>query len=89
MILPTYRHSVSMPEDTARESRDTAVDVVKSVGPSGLELIQSCVDPLRQTFLPRPTKGWPCETSGPKPFARSSSLLMDSGDICPPQAPNL
>jgi hypothetical protein len=62
---------------------------LKSVGPSGLELIRSCADPFRQTFLPRPTKGWPCEISGPKPFVRSSSLLVDPGDICPPQAPNL
>jgi hypothetical protein len=58
---------------------------LKSVGASGLELIRSCADPLRQTFLPRPTKGWPCEISGPRPFARSSSLLVDPGDICPPQ----
>jgi hypothetical protein len=60
---------------------------LKSVGSSGLELIRSCADPLRQTFLPRPTKGWPCEISGPKPFARSSSLLVDPGDIRPPQPP--
>jgi hypothetical protein len=56
----------------------------KSVGPSELELIRSCVDPLRRASLPRPTKGWPCETSGPEPFARSFSLLVDPGDICPP-----
>jgi hypothetical protein len=46
-------------------------------GTPGLELIQSCVDPLCQTFLPRPTKGWPCETMGPRPFASYSSLLVD------------
>jgi hypothetical protein len=57
---------------------------LKSIGPPGLELIQSCVDPLCQTFLPRPTKGWPCEMMGPRPFAGSSSLLVDPGDICPP-----
>jgi hypothetical protein len=60
--------------------------MLKSVGPLGLELIQSCVDPLCQTFLPRPTKGWSCETMGLRPFAKSSSLLVDLGDICPPQA---
>jgi hypothetical protein len=58
--------------------------LLKSVRPSGLELIRSYVDLLRQAFLPRPMKGWPCETSGPKPFARSSDLLVDPGDICPP-----
>jgi hypothetical protein len=59
--------------------------LLKSVGPSGLELVRSCVDPLRQAFLPRPTKEWPCETSSPEPFARSSNLLVDPGDICPPR----
>jgi hypothetical protein len=59
--------------------------LLESVGPSELELIRSCVDPLRQASLPRPTKGWPCETSGPEPFAMSSNLLVDPGDICPPQ----
>jgi hypothetical protein len=62
---------------------------LKSIGPSGLELIRSCADPLHQVFLSKPTKGWPCKISGPKPFARSSSLLVDPGNICPPQAPNL
>jgi hypothetical protein len=68
-----------------RESWVTAVDVAKICWPFGLELIRSCVDPLRQALLPRPTKGWPCETLGLEPFARSSNLLVDPGDICPPQ----
>jgi hypothetical protein len=59
--------------------------MLEFIGPPGLELIQSCVDPFCQTFLPRPTKGWPCETMGPRPFTRSSSLLVDPGNICPPQ----
>jgi hypothetical protein len=59
--------------------------MLEFIGPPGLELIQSCIDPFCQTFLPRPTKGWPCETMGPSPFTRSSSLLVDPGDICPPQ----
>jgi hypothetical protein len=61
----------------------------ESIEPSGLELIQSCIDPFCQWFLPWPTKGWPCEITGPESFVRPSSLLVDSGDICPPQAPNL
>jgi hypothetical protein len=52
---------------------------------SGLESIQPCINPLHQTFLLRPTKGWPCEILGPRPFARSFSLLVDPGDIRPPQ----
>jgi hypothetical protein len=61
----------------------------KFIGSSGLALIQSYVNPLHWTSLPRPTKGWPCELLGLRPFARSFSLPVDPGDICPPQAPNL
>jgi hypothetical protein len=63
--------------------------LLKFIGSSGLESIQSCINPLHQTFLSRPTKGWPYEILGPRPFARSFSLLVDPGDIRPPQAPNL
>jgi hypothetical protein len=62
---------------------------LKSIGSSGFELIRSCTDPLCQMFLPGPTKGRPCEISGPKPFARSSSLLVDPGDICPLHGPTV
>jgi hypothetical protein len=62
--------------------------MLKSNEPLGSEPIQSCVNPFRQQFLPRPTKGWPCEIMGPKPFVRPSSLLVDPGDICPPQWPS-
>jgi hypothetical protein len=61
--------------------------MLEFIGSPGLELIQSCADPFCQIFLPRPTKGWPCETMGPRPFSRSSSLLVDPGDICPPHIP--
>jgi hypothetical protein len=63
--------------------------MLEFIGPPGLELIQSCADPFCQTFLPWPTKGWPCEIMVLRPFARPSCLLVDPGDICPPQAPNL
>jgi hypothetical protein len=49
------------------------------------KLIQSYADPFCQTFLPWPTKGWPCEIMVLRPFARPSCLLVDLGDICPPQ----
>jgi hypothetical protein len=58
--------------------------MLKSHESSGPESIQSCVNPFRQQFLPWPTKGWPCEIMGPKPFVKPSSLLVDPGDICPP-----
>jgi hypothetical protein len=45
--------------------------------------------PILPAVLPWPTKGRSCETIGPRPFARPSSLPVDPGDICPPQAPNL
>jgi hypothetical protein len=58
--------------------------MLKPNEPSGLEFIQSCINPFYQWFLPWPTKGWPCEIMGPKSFARPSNLLVDPGDICPP-----
>jgi hypothetical protein len=58
--------------------------ILKPNESSGLESIPSCVNPFRQRFLPWPTKVWPCEVMGPKPFARPSSLLVDPRDICPP-----
>jgi hypothetical protein len=61
--------------------------MLKPNEPSGLKPIQSCVNPFHQRFLSWPTKGWPCEVMGPKPSARPSSLLVDPGDICPPQRP--
>jgi hypothetical protein len=57
--------------------------------PHGLELIRPHVDPFCWKFLPWPTKGWPCKIMGLGPFVRPSYLLVDPGDICPPQAPNL
>jgi hypothetical protein len=41
--------------------------------------------PILPAVLPWPTKRWPCETIGPKPFVRPSGLLVDPGDICPLQ----
>jgi hypothetical protein len=73
-----------MLEDAVRQVGLLSWMLLESVGPSKLELIRSCIDPLRRASLPRPTKGWPCEISGLEPFARSSNLLVDLGDICPP-----
>src|SRR5690349_13481288 len=50
----------------------------------GLELIRSCAGPFCWTLLPWPTKGWPYEIMGLRPFARPYCLLVNPGDICPP-----
>jgi hypothetical protein len=55
----------------------------------GPESAHSLRRPILPAVLPWPTKRRPCETIGPKPFARPSCLLVDPGDIRPPQAPNL
>jgi hypothetical protein len=57
------------------------------VGPSGLVPIRPYVDLLHWSFFPRPMKGRPYDLLGP--WARSFILPVDSGDICPPQAPDL
>ena len=45
--------------------------------------------PIPSIVLPWPMKRWPNEITGLRPLTRPSYLLVDSGDICPPQAPNL
>jgi hypothetical protein len=55
----------------------------------GLSLLPSQVRPIPPVALARPMKGWPCGVTGPRPRARPSHLLVDPGDIYPPQAPNL
>jgi hypothetical protein len=61
----------------------------KSNEPSGPESAHSLRRPILPAVLPWPTKGRPRESTGSKPFMRPSCLLVDPGDIRPPQAPNL
>jgi hypothetical protein len=42
--------------------------------------------PTPPVVLSRPTKGWPCEVTDPKPLARPSLPSSEPGDICPPQS---
>jgi hypothetical protein len=56
---------------------------------SGLESITFSSRPVPLVALARPTKGWPCGVTSLRPRARPFRLLVDQGDICPPQAPNL
>jgi hypothetical protein len=58
----------------------------KSHEPSWPALAHSLHRPVLPAVLPWPTKGRSRETIGPRPFARPSSLPVDPGDICPPQA---
>jgi hypothetical protein len=57
----------------------------ESDGSPGPESASFSGRPIPPVILTRPTKGWPCEVAGPRPRARPSCLLVDPGDICPPQ----
>ena len=59
------------------------------VGPSGFAPIRACVDPLHWSFLPGPQRDDLTIYWALGPFVRSFILLVDPGDICPPQAPDL
>jgi hypothetical protein len=53
----------------------------------GLEPTSFPRQPIPSIVLPWPTKRWPSEITGLRPLARPSYLLVDPGDICPPQRP--
>jgi hypothetical protein len=72
-----------------RESRVVSVDSSRVNGLFGLVSVAFSGRPIPPVALARPTKGWPCGVTGPWPRARPSRLLVDPGDIYPPQAPNL
>jgi hypothetical protein len=77
-----------MHEDTVREGRVTTV--VAQIH----RIVWARVDPILHqsaspNIPPQAHEGLPREILGPRPFARSFSLLVDPGDIRPPQAPNL
>jgi hypothetical protein len=70
-----------------RENRIRATDNrSKPPEPPWPALVHSLCRPILPVVLPWPTKGWPCEAVSPKPFARPSNLLVDLGDIYPPQS---
>jgi hypothetical protein len=58
---------------------------LKSIGPSGPASIQSCVNLPYLTFLPGPRRDDLANYWVHGPFVRSFILLVDPGDICPPQ----
>lgn len=51
----------------------------------GLESVNFSGRPIPPVALARPTKGWPCGVTSLRPRARPFRLLVDPGDICPPQ----
>jgi hypothetical protein len=61
-----------------------AVDSARVDGLLGLESVAFSGRPILPVAIARPTKGWPCGVTGPRPRARPSCLLVDPGDICPP-----
>jgi hypothetical protein len=66
-----------------------AVDNAQIDGLPRLESVDFQIQPIPPVALARPTKGWPCGVTGPWPRVRPFCLLVDPGDIYPPQAPNL
>jgi hypothetical protein len=50
-----------------------AVDSARVDGLPGLESVNFSGWPIPPVALARPTKGWPCEVTGPRPRARPSS----------------
>jgi hypothetical protein len=66
-----------------------AVDSARVDGLPGLESVTFSGRPIPPVALARPMKGWSCGVTGLKPHERPSRILVDQGDICPPQASNL
>jgi hypothetical protein len=68
-----------------RESRVVSLDSARFDVLLGLESVAFSGRPISPVALAQPTKGWPCEVTGPRPRARPFHLLVDPGDNCPPQ----
>jgi hypothetical protein len=62
--------------------------ILNNSEPTELIFLQSCQlipNPPRYSRASYSRKsGGPCEVAGPRPRARPSYLLVDSGNICPP-----
>jgi hypothetical protein len=92
IFLQYCRLSLIRPDIQGRHTRGSRAVATDSARADGLPWPESAAFSGRPTppvVLARPTKGWSCEVTGPRPRARPSCLLVDSGDICPRQAPNL
>jgi hypothetical protein len=51
----------------------------------GLESVALSSRPISLAALVQSTKGWPYGVTGSWPRVRPPRLLVDPGDICPPQ----
>jgi hypothetical protein len=63
-------------------SLQIALKFHESLGPESASFSHRPIPPAVFSW---PTKGWFSEITGLKPLARPSYLLVDPGDICPPQ----
>jgi hypothetical protein len=61
--------------------------LLKFIGSSGLASIRPYVNPLYWTFLPRPTKGWPCGLLGPRASREVSYPSGGPGGYSSPTSP--
>jgi hypothetical protein len=59
--------------------------LLEVIGPFGLAPIRPYVDPLHRSSLPGPQGDDLTNYGALGPFVRSFILLVDPGDICPPQ----
>jgi hypothetical protein len=66
-----------------------SADSAQANGLLSFESVAFSGRPIPLVALAQPTKGWPCGVTGPRPRVRPSCLLVDPGDICPPQLPNM
>jgi hypothetical protein len=93
---PIFRKSYRLIPDPPRHSRVPGArsrtvtwDSARFEGPSGLESIAFSDWPIPPVVFARPTKRWLCGVTGLRPHTRIFRLLVDPGDICFPQTPNL
>jgi hypothetical protein len=61
--------------------------LLEFVGLSGLAPTRPCANPFHWSFLPGPRGDDLTNYGALGPFVRSFILLVDPGDICPPQRP--
>jgi hypothetical protein len=90
MIQPTYSRLVLLHDAPARGSRVFCCDFsLNAMGRPGLhqsDLVSTC---FADYSSPGPRKNDLTIYWALGPFVRSFTLLVDPGDICPPQAPDL
>jgi hypothetical protein len=69
----------------ARKVGSLLRSLLEFLGPSGLAPTWPCANPFHWSFLPGPRGDDLTNYGAHGPFVRSFILLVDPGDICPPQ----